>query len=152
MMDETWYVRPRGMSSEVSAGGVVARLVNGAVKIALVRESDDAAYFLPKGRVERGESIERAAMREIGEEAGVHELTLIEKLGVRERLNFTRTSWKRIHYFLFCTTQINGAPTDEAHNYKVRWFDLDHLPPMIWREQYELIIEHREKIEHAARG
>ncbi len=55
------------------AGGVVARLDAGRPRYLLVRaRRDPTQWIFPKGHVERGETPEEAAVREVREEAGVH--------------------------------------------------------------------------------
>lgn len=138
-IDASWYERPEGIRGRTSAGGIVVRLAAGAPVIALAREGDWPLYVLPKGGVEKGEKFEQAARREIEEEAGLSRLTLVDYLGQRERLNFARTRWMTVHYYLYTTDQIEGKPTDSAHHNGVWWFGLDHLPPMLWPEQRDLI-------------
>lgn len=145
-VDDSWYVRPPGVPERISAGGVVARVVDGCVYVALTREVGLSAYVIPKGGVETGETLEQAAHREILEEAGLGNLTLIEKLGVRERLDVHKKRWIISHYFLFLTDQTLGEPSDVEHHYDPGWFPLDDLPELFWPEQRELIETNREKI------
>ncbi|NET05552.1 MAG: NUDIX domain-containing protein [Symploca sp. SIO2B6] len=139
MIDESWYQKPLAVPEETSAGGVVARLENKQIYIALVRENRGVEYVLPKGHLEANESLEQAAHREIEEEAGLANLQLIAALGVRERLNFSKRRWKKTHYFLFTTNQIEGSPTDPYIEYELHWFPLEQLPLLFWPEQQELI-------------
>lgn len=139
MIDHSWYKRPPHISESVSAGGVVVRLESSQIYVALVQAREKQEYFLPKGHVEPEESIQDAACREIEEEAGLKDLKLIENLGVRERLSFKKREWKKIHYFLFLTEQVEGKPTDPHVRYVLGWFPLEKLPPLFWPEQQELI-------------
>ena len=60
------------MSSYSHAGGVVARTVNGEREYLLVEaRRSPGEWVLPKGHIERGETPEAAAVREVEEEAGV---------------------------------------------------------------------------------
>jgi bis(5'-nucleosidyl)-tetraphosphatase len=142
----SWYQRPEGMRQDISAGGVIVRWLEGHPYIALVREGPFSDYILPKGHVESGESLEDAARREIAEEAGLHEIHLVCELGVQERMNYRRSAWKVIHYFLFVSDDAGGKPTDSNHQYRCEWFPLDELPVMFWPEQRSLIEANREKI------
>ena len=159
-IDDSWYRRPPGIGTHDSAGGVIVRPEGETVLVALMREGGRESYSLPKGHVEPGERLEDAARREIEEEAGLRGLVLIGPLGVRERLDFERTSWKRTHYFLF----LAGAPAPETeaaaragvatgttwpHRAAPTWFPLDALPAMFWPEQRELLLTERERI-HAS--
>ena len=61
------------MSTKVdvrAAGGVVWRVHDGAVQVALVHRPRYDDWSLPKGKVERGESEMAAAVREVAEELG----------------------------------------------------------------------------------
>ena len=146
MIDKSWYKKPPGISLRTSAGGVVARAQGDKIVIALVTEGKEKEYILPKGKVEEGESIEEAAAREIGEEAGVSKLELLTMLGKESRLTYKRDKWVTTTYFLFRTTQIETKPTDKKHDYKTEWFDLEKLPKMLWPEQKNLIVANKDKI------
>jgi 8-oxo-dGTP pyrophosphatase MutT (NUDIX family) len=88
MIDPSWYQRPEGTPEHLTAGGVVIRSEADGLLVALVREGDYPAYILPKGRVEPGESLVQAAIREIAEEAGLTGLEYLGYLGTQERLNY----------------------------------------------------------------
>ncbi len=66
------------MHREISAGGMVWN--KELKKILLIRDSY-GRWALPKGMVEKGETSEQAALREITEETGLKDLKIIEKLG-----------------------------------------------------------------------
>lgn len=54
------------------AGGVVVRTTDGELEYLLVAASDNPdVWVLPKGHIEKGETPEAAAVREVREEAGV---------------------------------------------------------------------------------
>jgi 8-oxo-dGTP pyrophosphatase MutT (NUDIX family) len=147
-IDETWYVRPPGAKDRTSAGGVVVRRgEDGRVLVALAREKGLDSLVLPKGGVERGEALEEAARREIAEEAGFTDLTLLTDLGTRERLDYNKRRWITTHFFLFATGQSSGKPTDPEHEYESVWVPLDgDLSGLFWPEQRALLAEARETI------
>lgn len=76
---------------ETSAGGVVVRRIRGRWHVALlkIRHARGEVWVLPKGHVEhhRGETPERAAIREVKEELGIASVRVIRKLGA-VRWNF----------------------------------------------------------------
>ena len=146
-IDSSWYQQPPGIRQRTSAGGIIVRPTHKKLWVAFAREADFPLYVLPKGGVKNGESLEQAARREIAEEAGLTELTLLRYLGVRPRLNYSKDRWMTIHYFLFTTRQVEGAPTDAERHFGVWWYPLADLPPMLWPEQRELIETHRPEIQ-----
>ena len=151
-IDESWYTRPEsGVRDRLAAGGIIVRKdESGTLWIALTTGEDikgTAAYILPKGGVDKGEDIETAARREIEEEAGFSHLTLIEKLGVRERLSFDKTRWTTTHFFLYTTDETEPKPTEVGRGYATHWFNFSQpLPPMFWPEQAALVETFRERI------
>lgn len=153
MIDESWYIRPPAIPERHNAGGIVVRRDADQVLIALLREWKYPDYVLPKGGIERGETPEVAARREITEEAGFTALTLLAELGTRERLSFTRRKWTIGHYFLYVTEQIDVTPIDAAnHPEKPSWFPLEKLPSFFWPEQRELVETNYQKIRDAVIG
>lgn len=95
-----------GLRQEISAGGIVYKVTGRGVLVAFIRDSVGKMTF-PKGHVEKGESIERTARREVLEETGLKGLRLVRKLG-RIQITFEDryirkgdTVKKDIHYFLF---------------------------------------------------
>jgi ADP-ribose pyrophosphatase YjhB (NUDIX family) len=151
-IDHSWYVRPAGIAEHISCGGVIARKEGDTVFIALISEPRLSEHVLPKGHLEPGESLEQAARREIAEEAGISDLVLVCKLGVKERLDFQKRAWKVTHYYLFTTLQSVCTPTDPNHQYSVGWFPLAALPPMFWPEQRDLVDKNAQQIAHACAG
>ncbi len=65
---------------EHSSGGVVARHMDGAVHLLLIRDPY-GKWGLPKGHVEDGESSREAALREVREETGLTGLDAGPSLG-----------------------------------------------------------------------
>jgi 8-oxo-dGTP pyrophosphatase MutT (NUDIX family) len=139
------------MSEEIfiSAGGVVIRRSGeGVVYVALEQQTgrpewDSSIWFIPKGHVEAGESLEDAARREIAEEAGVHTATLIQKIGVKQRVGSRSGELKEIHYYLFETDveALHPTATDKPH--RGAWFDLFGDVRLGFEEQEEVLEEVR---------
>jgi len=149
-IDQSWYLKPKDKNfpSAVSAGGIVVRKVKSKIYIALLRDRKFKDYMLPKGRVEQGESLKTTAKREISEEIGLSNLTLICELGSKERLTFEKDQWRKTYYFLFVTEQENGEQNlqNGEEDYGVEWFDLDALPSFFWPEQKEIVDNNLKKI------
>ena len=145
-IDSSWYTKPCGIRERVACGGVVARLEKGQIFVALTREGDRKDFVLPKGGVEAGESLIEAACREIEEETGLTQLTLIKKLEVLERLTFDKSYWSLIHLYLFHTEEVEATPTDSSHHFAMGWFPIDRLPRFLWPEQKELLERYRDDI------
>jgi 8-oxo-dGTP pyrophosphatase MutT (NUDIX family) len=96
---------------ETSAGGIVFRLEHGTPLFLLIRDSYGNWGF-PKGHLERGESAEDAALREVREETGLLELAscgLIDTIDWYFRFR-GRLIHKSCHFYLMETSQSDTAP------------------------------------------
>jgi 8-oxo-dGTP pyrophosphatase MutT (NUDIX family) len=99
---------PRKVRHARSAGGVVFRLPGpqdppGDPRILLLQH-EAGKWMLPKGTIERGETPEGVAVREVGEETGLHNVRIVEDLGEERYLFFWKTEDtyydKTVHYYL----------------------------------------------------
>jgi 8-oxo-dGTP pyrophosphatase MutT (NUDIX family) len=151
-IDETWYERQGNVPEHLSAGGVVVRLAENQVWVSLGRQIGYQAYVLPKGHVDPGESCLEAARREIAEEAGFTDLTLLCELGCLERYDYLKTAWKKTAYFLFSTREVHVQPTEREKHAPPAWFPIQELPPIFWPEQRALVEDNRPLIERLVRS
>lgn len=107
-----------------SAGGVV---LDSRGQILVVNQNG-TSWSLPKGHIEEGEDAPSAARREIYEEAGIRDLTLIRQLGSYQRFRIGRdggedeSELKTIVMFLFETSETELSPGD-VENPEARWVD-----------------------------
>lgn len=111
----------------LSAGGIVVRKEGKKYFVSLEQNKlfpDNGNWFIPKGHIESGETIEECARREIAEEGGIHQLQLITKLCVKIRWVESRNEEKEVHYFLFTTDQTELTPTAIDKPHQAKWFDL----------------------------
>lgn len=85
---------------EPTAGGIVFRRnEQGKVEILLIQDAKDR-WTIPKGHIEEGETAQETARREIGEEAGLHQVDILGWLG---KIHFR---YRRVDKLVLMTTQI----------------------------------------------
>ena len=90
------------MPREASAGGVVICERDGASALAVIRPRGRTVWALPKGHVNRGETLAEAAAREVREETGLN-VELDTPLGDIQYVYQFRAQkiFKQVHFFLF---------------------------------------------------
>ncbi len=92
----------------------------------LVVNQHGNSWSLPKGHLDPGEDALAAARREIREESGISDLTLVRPLGQYQRFRIglgggeDRSEMKMITLYLFTTPEKNLNPID-SHNPEARW-------------------------------
>ena len=140
--------QPRAMKSkrkirvEISAGGIVFKRTSHGPRLAMILDPFHKWTF-PKGHLERGESPQRAAMRETREEIGVHTLRQVAPIGI---MNF----WfkrdvvvqKFVHYFLFQAPRgAKVSPQMSELIREVQWVSLRKAQKRLGYKNMESILD-----------
>ena len=139
--------KPGPIKRQVSAGGVIFRKNNASIEIALIAVKGGKVWCLPKGIVDKGESPEMTAVREVAEETGLKG-RIIEKLGeitywyyIKEEEARCR---KTVHFFLI---EYEGGDISK-HDFEVdmvSWFPVDDaLEIASYKGEKEIIAKARE--------
>lgn len=129
-----------------SAGGVIVKNESGLCHVLLLRDTRFPEWYLAKGHVEPGETLEQATLREVAEEAGLHHVEIHFLLGSYDRFVEKADEMKTIHYFLMSPTQDETPSAPENENVELKWFPLEELPVMYLPEQRNVIDKNIESI------
>lgn len=138
---------------EPTAGGIVFRRnkKSGDVEILLIQDAKDR-WTIPKGHIEEGETAKETAGREIGEETGLTDITVMSWLG---KIHFR---YRRQQSLVLMTTQIYLVHA-HANSHKLKkeewmngigWFNVHEALDMIEYEDIgKLILLAMKKIRDA---
>lgn len=97
-----WYKCGVVATREYSAGGVVIREVDGRIELAVIRPRGRNVTALPKGHLERGETSQMTAEREIFEETGLKVTCQCKLADVKYVYRFRgKTIFKVVGFYLF---------------------------------------------------
>ncbi len=119
--------------TQISAGGAVFRRGSNLdprdLEIALVSVGNPPRWQLPKGIIEKGETPEAAATREVREEAGVV-ATVDSRIEKVEYWYQATTSGERVRYhkfvYFYMMWYVSGDVSDHDHEVNdARWFPAD---------------------------
>jgi 8-oxo-dGTP pyrophosphatase MutT (NUDIX family) len=145
--------RPRGTPRlEISAGGVVVRHGAGGARVLLIRDSYRNWGF-PKGHLEAGETAAEAALREVREETGLGDLSLVGAIDTIEwEFRFRgRLVHKTCHFFLMETRHARTRPQRDEGITACRWLPLDEAVAAISYANARAVLEQARAM-LAARG
>lgn len=93
-------------------------------KILLTQREDFETWVLPSGRVEEGESLAQAAIREAKEETGI-DVELTRLVGVYSRTGTMYSGYTA----LFAARPVGGAPRlQPGETIAVEWYPFDKIP------------------------
>ena len=111
-IDKTWNTFKKSYKVINAAGGMVLNNENNLLMI-----FRNSRWDLPKGKVEKEEETDKAALREVEEECGLHQLNLVKQLSATYHtyeLNGERIL-KPTHWFMMTTPETHLIPqTDEG--------------------------------------
>ena len=130
---------------QISAGGVAFRKQDGRIDVALISVGADNRWQLPKGLVDKGESSEDAALREVREEAGI-DVDMIDRIDRVEYWYFSKEQGHpvRYHKFVYFYLLRYKAGDVRDHDDEVndaRWVDIDDAIEMLAFDNEKKIME-----------
>jgi 8-oxo-dGTP pyrophosphatase MutT (NUDIX family) len=132
---------------EVSAGGVVYRVVDGAPLYLLIRDSYRNWGF-PKGHLECDEEAPDAAVREVQEETGLPTVTLCAEIDTIDW--FFRFRGKLVHkichFFLMETDCAATLPQRDEGITACRWARFAEARSLLAYENARVVLERAEEI------
>jgi len=113
---------------QISAGGVAFRSDKTEIEIAIVAVNPSLRWQLPKGLIDKGETEQQAALREVREEAGI-ECAALEKIETVEYWYFATQKGARVRYhkFVHFFLMKYAAGSVENHDHEIaeaRWVSI----------------------------
>ena len=136
---------------EISAGCVVYRNVGDSAEVALIQPHDRQAWSLPKGLIERGETPELAAQREVREETGLLG-DIVERI---DTIKYSYTArwetppirvFKIVTFYLLHSTGGDMTQHDKEVD-RVEWFPLEEaLHQATYAQEKEILKKARRLI------
>ena len=135
---------------EPTSGGIIFRLSKDQkdIEILLIQDSKER-WTIPKGHIEPGETAKMTARREIEEETGLKNISILSWLG---KINF---KYRRVDKLVLMTTQIylvqaldnHELPMKEKWMKGIRWFSFaDALEAIEYEDIEKLILLAKKKI------
>lgn len=130
-----WDRRDRDEPEEPPCDGEVVPLVRDADgRLAVVRHREGSQDFLlPTGRIQPGEGVEEAALREALEETGCH--VAIDEVPAlhRIRIRFRDAEWERWSFLVLCRVlAAENGPRDTDEIEAVKFVHLPGEMPIEW--------------------
>lgn len=138
------------MKRAFSAGGVVFKTVGDATYVLLISTKGGEVWALPKGLIEKGESSEEAALREIEEETGIRG-KIVDELGevsywfkLKDEKYF-----KTVKYYL--VEYLEGSINPDFEVDSAEWFKIDEaLKRLTYKSDREILEKALEKLSEKA--
>lgn len=142
-------MKPATIKYLYSSGGVIFRRSAGQFDVALIATKNGTVWTLPKGIIDKDESAEMAAVREIQEETGLTG-SIIARLGEKSYWFYLKGEnakcKKTVAYFLL--EHVSG----ETNNFswevdEAGWFPLDEAIGMLhYKSDKEILIKAKDRL------
>ena len=126
------------MLYEKSCGAVVYRKSHGNIEILLIKHLNSGHWSFPKGHVEKHETEEQTALREIKEETGID---VIIDTSFREIVSYTpkKDIKKDVIYFIGKAISFDYVPQQDEIS-EIRWVDIGYASTILTYENDKMIV------------
>ena len=130
---------------QISAGGVAFRNRKKQIEVALISVGDNNRWQLPKGIVDKGESTEDAAVREVREEAGI-DTEIVERIDKVEYWYLWNEDGQRVRYHKFVYFYLLRYKAGDVRDHddevnEARWVEIDEAIRLLAFNSEKKIVE-----------
>ena len=126
---------------EFSAGGIVIKRQGRGLKVLLIKDSY-GHWTWPKGNIEKKESSEDAALREVTEEVGLSKIRLLGKLGDTRYFYKLKGSliFKSVSIYLIEASRRERIKIQKEEIDQGKWFAPDQaLKKLIYKDAHKML-------------
>ncbi|MDI6800780.1 MAG: NUDIX hydrolase [Thermodesulfovibrionales bacterium] len=151
-MENPFHKKPASIKYLRSSGGVIFKKTDAKPEVALIATKNKTVWTLPKGIIDRGESPETTAAREIEEETGLKG-EIIDAIGEKSYWFYLKEKnircKKTVTYFLLRhisgNTENYCSEVDEA-----KWFPIDEAVKLVsYKRDKEILEKAKERLEQS---
>jgi 8-oxo-dGTP pyrophosphatase MutT (NUDIX family) len=136
---------PVKTENQTSSGGAALRRIEGKVHVALISTGSPPRWQLPKGLVDKGESPEEAALREVREEAGITARIdkLIDKVEYwyQSKRGSERIRYHKFVYFYLMWYESGDVSDHDNEVNEARWVAINEAIPLLAFRSERAIVE-----------
>lgn len=131
--------------TQISAGGVAFRRRKKQIEVALISVGERQRWQLPKGVVDKGESTEDAAFREVREEAGI-KTEVVDRIDKVEYWYFWNEDGQRVRYHKFVYFYLLSYKSGDVRDHddevnEARWVEIDEAIKLLAFNSERKIVE-----------
>jgi 8-oxo-dGTP pyrophosphatase MutT (NUDIX family) len=131
--------------TQISAGGVAFCKRKKQIEVALISVGERQRWQLPKGVVDKGESTEDAALREVREEAGL-ETEVVDRIDKVEYWYFWNEDGQRVRYHKFVYFYLLRYKSGDVRDHddevnEARWVEIDEAIKLLAFDSEKKIVE-----------
>lgn len=135
------------MQYEKSCGAIVYRKHHGNIELLLIKNANGGHWSFPKGHVEKGETEEQTAVREIMEETGIEvevDTSFREVITYAPKKDIT----KDVIYFLAKAITYDYTPQQEEIA-KIKWVEINNAHTLLsYDNDRQLVIKAKSVIKN----
>jgi 8-oxo-dGTP diphosphatase len=127
-----------------AGGGLVWRPADGGPELLVVHRPGKDDWSFPKGKLERGETVEEAAQREVEEETGLR-CRLGAPLGTT---SYHDASGRPKTVWYWAMTAVDGAIAPNAEVDRMVWAPIDAVPALLSYDTDRSVLERFKDLYH----
>lgn len=129
------------MSNEKSCGAVVYRETDSGIEFLAIKSKAHGDWGFPKGHMEKGESEQETAKREVLEETGLN-VTLVDQFRTTIEYTMPNGIAKEVVYFIGKALPEHNVRLQQEEIQEYRWLKFNEILPLIsYKNTREVLIK-----------